>query len=101
MDDLIQRIEQATGPSRELDFDIMRAVDPRFNGILMHYDPKYTASIDAALTLVPAKAKVTIQNFGAPGPMVLVDPNTRFCAAPTIALAICIASLRARKESNG
>ncbi len=48
MTDLIKALEAAEGPSRELDLQIAAAVshNPRFL-------PRFTASIDAALTLVP------------------------------------------------
>ena len=61
--------------------------------------PSYTASLDAAMTLVPVQSrdKVTIQTFGGPGPMALVYPNDRFCSAATPALALCAAALRAMK----
>ena len=52
--ELIERLEKATGPDRELDHAILCMIDPRVKGTCpMHYDPHYTASIDAALTLVP------------------------------------------------
>ena len=62
MTDLIARIESADGPSRELDEAIERAVG-RYTAF-QHYTlgdddtpdyvpTRYTASIDAALTLVP------------------------------------------------
>lgn len=52
MNDLITRLEHAYGPDRELD----RAIHIRDGllGVGMYGDhPRYTASIDAALTLVP------------------------------------------------
>lgn len=70
-DELVKRLEAATGPSRELDCAIAKAICPyqishedgrngwwvRFpHGPTMHsstYSPYYTLSIDAALTLVP------------------------------------------------
>lgn len=70
MDELIKRLEEATGPSRELDAEIAVASGGYFfgDGELCYRDgetivhpghggidlaPKYTSSIDAALTLVP------------------------------------------------
>lgn len=62
MKELIERIECATGPSRELDLLIEAATNPQYAGagektldFLSRYGrhPKYTASPDAAMTLVP------------------------------------------------
>lgn len=68
MDDLIKRLEAATGPDRELDADIFCAVNPGYSVYLAEdgtwecmksgeygplVAPHYTSSIDAALTLVP------------------------------------------------
>ena len=72
MDELIARVEAATGPDRELDADIQDIIDPAdgdriasgfcvpSHGItrtrrdwLKHIAKRYTASIDSALTLVP------------------------------------------------
>jgi hypothetical protein len=98
---LAERCEKAAGPDRELDEAIVAAVDagvmdvPRALG-LVEGPPRFTASLDAAMTLVPEGAKVTMQNFGGPGPMVLVEPNERFAAGTTPALALCAAALRAR-----
>lgn len=55
---LVERIEAATGPDRDFDKSIARTIG-FFNGSRASYDlqlnliPKYTASIDAAMTLVP------------------------------------------------
>lgn len=48
--DLIERVRNATGPDREIDWDVDEALTgevPDFHGC-----PRYTASIDAALALV-------------------------------------------------
>lgn len=112
---LAERCERATGPDRELDLAIarVRKVNPvpataKFNtsldggecawsrGMGMRV-PAYTASLDAAMTLVPERANVQTQNFGSlRGPMVLVEPNERFASAATLPLALCAAALRAR-----
>lgn len=69
MNDLIERLEKATGPSRALDADLAMAFGQKVfqtkrrdgQGSWLTYSfrngdevPHYTASIDAALTLVPA-----------------------------------------------
>ena len=124
---LIARLEQATGPDRELDADIAVAVDGgeivwkmanytmesyparrhpsphHIGGYCNAHVPSYTASIDAALTLVPsgkghdpwwmlkaawrgiAKAEIWVDGKG--------KPFRGEAATP--ALAICIAALRA------
>jgi hypothetical protein len=58
--DLIARLENATGPDRELDADIMYFEIERGTGIKVTRIPSltetanhYTRSLDAALTLVP------------------------------------------------
>lgn len=79
LDKLIEALEKATGPSRELDAEIAAAVDFRADdghlsaratvtkfgaaylaersqshqNIWSHVLPRYTASLDAAITLVP------------------------------------------------
>ena len=71
MKELIERLEDATGPDRELDAEIARLVTGR--GVTVaplsgpRYDgdgepvPAYTASLDAALTLMPRGA--VLQNL--------------------------------------
>lgn len=49
--DLIRRLEEATGPSKELDREIALASYPNEAGIWIDCD--YTASLDAAVALVP------------------------------------------------
>lgn len=72
--DIIRRLEEAEGPSRELNLAIFRAVHPEYDdyvegrGGLVHPDdgedqrvlsdirwPAYTASLDAAIALVERK----------------------------------------------
>lgn len=134
MTDLASRVEAASGADRELDAEIAAAVRyfPRNVGFVWQNDlepnvpevgrvtcvtslgtggphyaaPAYTASIDAALTLVPPGLMAAICRFsngkgraqlhdgrdiGGPG----IDA---FAATP--ALALCAAALRARKEQN-
>jgi hypothetical protein len=98
------RVEQSDGPSRELDAEIFQAL-----GIVPsreHYPiyPAYafTASIDAALTLVPegygygvADPKHGVAASG------LIFNQTGLhieCRAATPALALCAAALRTREQ---
>lgn len=71
MKELIERLERATGPDQDVDIAIHKAVHPRHDevpdsrdeafGLRQAFDtgraeipcPSYTASLDAALTLVP------------------------------------------------
>lgn len=106
-DDLIARLEAATGPSFALDCEISKAA-----GSAAWPPRAYTASIDAALTLVPdgcgwsagwgqilpdkpmGEARIT-RNAHFIGYDANYDVIVKANAA-TPALALCIAALRAR-----
>ena len=108
---LIEELERATAGSRELDIAIGRAVNWG-GGDWTDWDvateggglPRYTTSIDAALTLVPpecsillalghgAKSSVSIGTLGNAETKWIGDGN-----APTGPLALCIAALKARQ----
>jgi len=126
MSDLIalaERCEQATGPDADLDEDIFKAVDPEGHrgAALRRYhsghrepinQPAYTASLDAAMTLVPETddggfrltfdkplarkcwAEVWMHENAEPG-----DGFYRATAA-TIPLALCAAALRAQASQG-
>ena len=114
--ELIERLEKATGPDKALDGELARAAGlERFysfvGGGWMDGDtivelPRYTASIDAALTLVGPT-----QSWVAHGPWT----NGRYCAGvaqtiggawdddqtgATAAIALCIAALKAREAAR-
>ena len=101
MTDLIARIESADGPDRELDWAIhMR---DGLLGVGMYGDhPLYTASIDAALTLVPVCHYMHVYTpYGEvlQGYAVVSDRDdgplfTSIAATPALALAA--AALKAR-----
>jgi hypothetical protein len=135
--ELIARLEAATGPDRELDFAIkakvyggVALVSP-FNRNWCLYregttDPKtgrtlerphnvehsvwindlYTASIDAALTLVPEGMQVSMgwpigEGSDPEHAQAVLDRNPRlYGAAPTPALGLCIAALKARSQTD-
>lgn len=140
---LIEQLEQAEGPSRELDAEIAAAVRyfPKNVGFVWkndleancpeigrvtcvtslgtggpHYEsPRYTASIDAALTLVPGSNEHTalfwqLGDDGAGGnpadflARLLICTNLtshQFRAvAATPALALCIVAIRAREADR-
>lgn len=118
LDNLISQLEAATGPSRELDAEVANAAGAeagfigklgwrmRFATWMSWSDhrwcalPRYTASIDAAITLVPEGAVWTVLTdygdlcrariFNAE-PELHVEED-----GATPALALCIACLRAR-----
>lgn len=96
--ELAARCEAATGPDNALERDIRKALG--IYHTVSASKSHFTASLDAAMSLVPEGAKVTTQNFGGPGPMVLVEPNERFRSAKTLALALCAAALRARASGE-
>ena len=122
---LAERCEQAAGPDRELDVAIARALDwkplyrddyskwwppaavedsrARKRSILHHPTqplPKFTASLDAAVTLVPEGWKWWIDSspFGrcwlVADDQIIDKAQSEKCATPAVAL--CAAALRAR-----
>lgn len=105
IEDLIARLKQATGPDLDLDHAIATVVRPSDgHGVLL-----YTASIDAALTLVP-EGLYWMTGFGRVreaeplGGMAIFEPGeteVTFSEAEgaTVPLAICIAALKARKST--
>lgn len=128
---LIERLEKATGPDRELDADIARLLGYRILTTLRVFGrqqmcteeawntpgsstldlPHYTSSLDAALTLVPEGGAIRIQNYREVNYSDLRLPTKDFSAAfvwveidtsrfgrfgATLAIALCIAALKAR-----
>lgn len=101
---LATECEGAEGPSRELDLEIARAVGlcrtPEEGSTQVHFGqwwPHYTASLDAAMTLVPEGCKWQVSTEE-PGPWAWVgepgsDVPAIMCATP--ALALTAACLRA------
>lgn len=105
---LIERLEALESPCRECDALLHHA---RLNGIGTGYAsnaPAYTASLDAAMTLVPEGYgwRLWVPSSTALSPMVVTmwgngrkyAPNESTAATPAIAL--CIASLKAQEASN-
>lgn len=108
--ELIARIESATGPDRELDcriwcaverqnFDVCRQVVPNFGEWLA---PSYTASIDAALSLVPDGHQWSLSECAMPDRYYAglgsrkASGRSFVAQAATPALALCAAALKAR-----
>lgn len=127
---LVARLEKATGPDRELDREILFATFPKertaiFDGVKhistttaangdfwflsladRHDVPDYTASIDAALTLVPAgmgaafdtRPHTNQDRSDVPAVAWVSEYRDEPCIpsiAATPALALCIAALKA------
>jgi hypothetical protein len=101
--ELAERCEAATGPDRELDEAILRACwstgrTPTDLG------PRFTASIDEAMKLVPKPAWVRMDEWPhdfCHGPVASIQPirepavAAHVATGPTLALALCAAALRA------
>ena len=98
---LIEQLKSAGKGSRELDREIDRIANPPDKGWLGRYFPPhpYTTSLDAALKLVPAKSFPEIK-CDRVGWRAVIWPHfgPHWAAdAPTAALALCIAALKARQ----
>lgn len=134
--ELAERCEKATGPDRELDLAIHRQINPEHVTFMdadlakgmaqlialggdawekrkealfreTNRSPRYTSSLDAAMTLVPANCCWSIigplcsgpdkpDHFGADVSEFLTNPEYPEVRAATPALALCVAALRAR-----
>lgn len=104
MNELIEKLKAATGPDRALDWQIH--LRDGLLGVGMYGDhPPYTASLDAALTLVPDEplseltGKYDWQVECTNGGVTIsarVGPEATLSFANTAALALCIAALKAR-----
>lgn len=112
---LAERCEAAIGANRKLDHEINIAIGrpQEWVGFLL---PRFTASLDAAMTLVPeeddswsllkrpsdegASFKATVSwtevtRHKKPQPYVMRQPRVRWAEAATPALALCAAALKA------
>lgn len=102
MTDLIARIESADGPDRELDAEIAKAVGAQgtYRADFLGWDDvghaiyrpgyaRYTASIDAALTLVPDDCGFVVMGKAA-------KVGCHIGSGATPALALAAAALKAR-----
>lgn len=120
MKDLIERLRNATGPDRQLDEAIATAIGwtkkPWQAGACWLPPggktttdrktslPKYTASIDAALTLVPKGWTSTIHVTINGGHAEIWANESRHiqdgASLVNAAIALCIAALRARESQS-
>jgi hypothetical protein len=105
--ELAERCEQAAGPERELDNAIWAAAVanppcPDHTKLGKLECSRFTASLDAAMTLVPEGKRLKVETAASGanaviwqyGPTVVWDADAR-----TPALALCAAALRARAAS--
>lgn len=131
--ELAARVEAAEGPDRVLDAEVAEAigyrrvfprgpcrdpdrrrwVDDRGMGIGWldgsdHFPPRYTASLDAAMTLVPEGWEWSLEAEETEMVWPVLSPWTHRCQmghlidreAATPALALCAAALRARASQE-
>ena len=102
---LADRVEALDGPDREVDLGIERVIRPRRYRLECptSADPEYTASLDAAMTLVPdgcvwnlgGNSKKGFARTGLFGAMIKQGIDEIFAEASTPALALTAAALRA------
>lgn len=101
MKELIERLGKTTGPNLQLDHLIAEAITPSDgHGVLL-----YTASIDAALTLVPEGDGDKELYFGGADGECFAQfevPLGRFNQgrAKSLPIAICIAALKAHSQRS-
>lgn len=116
MNELIERLQQATGPSVSLNRAIWCALNPDQDPTTYNGDPRwksYTGSIDAAMTLVPDGAGLQLERYwlrrpeaawraslytgGVPG-----NPRRQSIGedAYTPAIALCIAALNIQERGT-
>lgn len=101
MGTILERLERATVPLRNLDAELHYEFHPGpavydASCRVMSYVPAYTESIDAALTLVPEGSAWTLMRHDNALYYAECGPDSWQSNAPTPALAICIAALKAR-----
>lgn len=116
VDELIERLEKATGPSRELDLAIAQHLPPSTEYSLTTVQmrggrppvPSFTSSIDAALTLVPEGWRTTHAYGGGDywwhwnltkDAKEYDEKNFASGKNKHPAIALCIAALRIQQES--
>lgn len=96
---LAARCEAATGPDRMLDSDIADLCNVEMPDDPVDWPEHYTASLDAALSLVPEGhgwSYGTHMKRDPVGPAAYVDGCSGIGATP--ALALCVAALRSRAQ---
>ena len=104
--ELLAALQQATGPDRELDARIQKFLEGGLVGSRAAYvfPIHYTASIDAALTLVPhvtvhtERMQWTVDNQRSGHAAIFRNGSWHHGSGATPALAVCTAALKARGE---
>lgn len=99
MNEIVEKLKSLEEPSREIDREIERIIAPANS----FPTPRYTSSIDAALTLIPDDYVWDINHWGLvqlfskDDPMrgILVSDKQRHPA-----ISLCIAALRVRRHSD-
>lgn len=97
--DLIERLESAAGPDRDLDGDIAVSMGLFARRPVVAQALRYTESIDAALTLMPARWEWALFCQGGTFRVEAGDPSIGLEGESEhgAAIAICIAALKARE----
>jgi hypothetical protein len=90
--ELAERCEKATGPDFKIDCEIERLIFDNHQGMMR----SFTASLDAAMTLVPEEAATDWSLIG--GTRWQAEVADELADAATPALALCAAALRARSQ---
>ena len=97
MDKLSDRVMALEGPSFTIEQEIGRLINPQATRLSVF--PAYTASLDAAMSLVPEgwQGVIHIGSEPSAGLFMLSDPRShKNSRAATPALALCAAALRLR-----
>lgn len=92
---LADRVEASEGPSRELDLAIALALGEKGLNGSINISAHRTASLDAAMGLVPDGADVRLDSAGW-----YAVVNNRAGSGATAALALVAAALRARASAS-
>ena len=106
---LIERLEKLGGPDRNVDDAIWMATKPpaqhdkfALDILAIPVAPRYTASVDTAMTLVPEEWKkdIWMQRYGGHHWQVTlhIPSNQQDGRSVHLPLALCIAALRARAK---
>ena len=106
MDELIAKLEALDGPDRNVDAEIYHTIKQGVGCGSTHDAPLFTASIDAAITLLDKHALWAVGNMedGSFARLCWPQPDGSFldgyynATATTPAIALCIAALKAKGD---
>lgn len=102
--DLLEQLLKSPGPDRELDNAIWATLDQPLPDDPVEWPPRYTASVDAAMTLIPDGHRWRCgYSKHVPHVAEVIDYQTHRGAFigecdSTRAIALCIAALKSRKS---